>query len=85
MKLPRPILAFLLLVTGMWAQENWQPRVSGTTVNLWGIAYGNGLWVAVGDPGTILTSLIKHVDVAVATGFESTARTLFWAVRSCRI
>ncbi len=56
MKLPRPILAFLLLVTGMWAQENWQPRVSGTTVNLWGIAYGNGLWVAVGDPGTILTS-----------------------------
>ncbi len=33
----------------------WTSRTSGTTQNLWGFAYG-GMWVAVGDGGTILTS-----------------------------
>lgn len=34
----------------------WTQRVSGTTQILNAVAYGNGLWVAVGHSGTILTS-----------------------------
>ena len=34
----------------------WQEYASGTTKALNSIAYGNGLFVAVGDTGTILTS-----------------------------
>ena len=34
----------------------WPSRASGTTHHLWGIAYGGGMWVAVGLSGTILTS-----------------------------
>ena len=33
----------------------WDNRTSGTTNNLWGVTYGNGIYVVVGD-GTILTS-----------------------------
>jgi uncharacterized delta-60 repeat protein len=38
------------------AQDAWFPRTAGTNANLWGVAYGNNQWVAVGDPGIILTS-----------------------------
>jgi hypothetical protein len=34
----------------------WTQRTSGTGNDLIGVAYGNGLFVAVGDDGTILTS-----------------------------
>ena len=34
----------------------WTPRASWTTNSLSGVAYVNGLFVAVGDRGTILTS-----------------------------
>jgi hypothetical protein len=34
----------------------WTPRTSGTSDVLYNVTYGNGLFVAVGDYGTILTS-----------------------------
>src|SRR5690606_23026718 len=36
--------------------NHWAVVYSGTSENLHGVAYGNGLWVAVGNNGTILTS-----------------------------
>src|SRR5690606_38234663 len=36
--------------------NHWAVFHSGTSENLYGVAYGNGLWVAVGAKGTILTS-----------------------------
>ncbi|MGY2954787.1 hypothetical protein ACVWZQ_002946, partial [Thermostichus sp. MS-CIW-29] len=35
---------------------SWTQRTSGTSNQLNGVAYGNGLFVAVGWDGTILTS-----------------------------
>jgi hypothetical protein len=35
---------------------SWTVRTSGTSNLLFGVAYGNGLFVAVGMSGTILTS-----------------------------
>ena len=35
---------------------SWREQISNTTNQLLGIAFGNGLWVAVGVKGTILTS-----------------------------
>ena len=35
---------------------HWTEFHSGTSEHLRGVAYANGLWVAVGDSGTILTS-----------------------------
>jgi hypothetical protein len=35
---------------------SWTARTSGTTNWLYGVTYGNGLFVAVGDDGAILTS-----------------------------
>jgi hypothetical protein len=35
---------------------NWTQRTSGTIYGLFGVAYGNGTFVAVGDRGIILTS-----------------------------
>ena len=35
---------------------SWTRRTSGTSSELKGVAYGNSLFVAVGDDGTILTS-----------------------------
>ena len=36
--------------------DNWQMKSSGTSNHLYEVAYGNGVFVAVGDLGTILTS-----------------------------
>lgn len=59
-KIPLGILALtavLVLTTApLYAQEQWLPRTSGTTAHLWGVAYGDNQWVAVGEKGTILTS-----------------------------
>jgi hypothetical protein len=37
-------------------QENWTPRASGTTEMLQGVAYGAGVFVAVGAAGVVLRS-----------------------------
>lgn len=42
--------------TALSIQTNWFPRVSPTSNTLWGVTYGNGLYVAVGEKGTILAS-----------------------------
>lgn len=49
---------FWLAALAAQAQESWVPRVSGLSAGtaLWGVAYGGGQWVAVGELGTILTS-----------------------------
>ncbi len=54
-------LAFLALlvalsILGTRAQDSWLLRSSGVENGLWGVAYGNNTWVAVGDPGVIITS-----------------------------
>ena len=36
---------------------SWREQTTNTTNNLLSIAFGNGLWVAVGEEGTILTSI----------------------------
>lgn len=36
--------------------DRWMPRTSGTTAMLWSVAYGNGLFVAAGRDGVIVTS-----------------------------
>src|SRR5690606_7860488 len=36
--------------------RRWMAVPSGTSTSLEGVAYGNGLWVAVGDDGMIRTS-----------------------------
>ncbi|MEN9632747.1 MAG: hypothetical protein RL077_1151 [Verrucomicrobiota bacterium] len=54
------ILAFLasLLIAAhpVRAQETWSAVAPPTSQNLWGITYGAGLFVTVGEGGTILTS-----------------------------
>jgi hypothetical protein len=35
---------------------DWTARTSGTRKSLFGVAHGNGLFVAVGEGGIILTS-----------------------------
>jgi len=59
-KLCKTIVTLALCVLSAWtiAQETWEwtPYASGTSKNLYGVAYGNGLFVAAGDEGTFLTS-----------------------------
>lgn len=57
MALLRAFLFFLALApAGLRAQVSWSPVSSGTMANLWGVCYGGGQFVAVGEQGTILTS-----------------------------
>src|SRR5882672_8158068 len=59
MKILRALLLALAVISSCaFAQESWLPRVSsiGSGTALWGVAYGGGQWVAVGELGTILTS-----------------------------
>jgi Immunoglobulin I-set domain len=51
-------------------KENWHPRTSPTTRHLWGVAYGDGRFVAVGDGGTILTSESGGEWSVVPTTFQ---------------
>ena len=52
--------------------DHWIPRTSGTSSGLWGVAYANGLWVAVGSSGTILTSLDGTTWIPRTSGTSST-------------
>ncbi|MDB6126183.1 MAG: hypothetical protein JWM35_79 [Verrucomicrobia bacterium] len=54
-------LAFVLvglfsLAPALRAQLTWDPVASPTSQNLWGVCFGGGQFVAVGEGGTILTS-----------------------------
>lgn len=58
-------LAFLgTILTSDDNGATWIPRITGTNHYLWGVAYGNGIFAAVGDGGTILTSADKGVTWA---------------------
>src|SRR3954454_25240833 len=50
----------LVLLCGLAAdlrgQSHWEAKPSGTSSSLNAVVFGNGLFVAVGDTGTILTS-----------------------------
>ena len=48
--------SFIGINTSIAYADTWTQRVSGTTAQLNGVAYGNGLFVAVGPAGLILTS-----------------------------
>ena len=57
----RSVLSLLVLAVGMAgvssrAQDAWVARPSGTTANLWSVAFAANQWIAVGEQGTILTS-----------------------------
>jgi uncharacterized delta-60 repeat protein len=51
------IFAFALISTvALRAQDTWSVASSPTAQSLWGVAWGNNLFVAVGEAGTVLTS-----------------------------
>lgn len=56
------------LTTRLEAQSVWQVKPSNTTSSLNAVAFGNGLFVAVGDNGTILTSPDGQVWTPRASG-----------------
>jgi len=50
-------LSLLLVACGVSGPgSTWTPRTSNTNQHLYGVTYGNGTFVAVGEGGTILTS-----------------------------
>jgi hypothetical protein len=49
-------LFLLCLVTVLFSQITWTSRTTGITSGLYDVTYGNGLYVAVGVSGVILTS-----------------------------
>jgi hypothetical protein len=50
------MLTWLFMVSSSFAVETWSESTLGTTKILNGVTYGNGLYVAVGHWGTIMTS-----------------------------
>ena len=58
MKTPLAIVLLLgcILVSGVGGQSHWEVKSSNTTSSLNAVTFGNGLFVAVGDNGTIVTS-----------------------------
>ena len=65
------LLTFLAVTASALAQETWQPRTSGVTVPLWSVAYGDSQWVAVGEQGTILTSVDGAAWTPRVSGFPA--------------
>jgi pheromone shutdown protein TraB len=64
--------------SGVSGTCNWMLRTSGTTNNLYGIAFGNNTFVAVGFNGTVITS--SNNGVSWGPGTSGTTQTLL-AVR----
>jgi len=73
---------FLLLISAVAAQEqwNWVERESGTTRNLHAAAWGDsaGLFVAVGDSGTIITSPDGVEWTARSSGTDAALASVVW-------
>ena len=53
------------------AQDAWVARPSGTTANLWSVAFAANQWVAVGEQGTILTSPDGTAWTTRSSGFPT--------------
>ena len=49
-------LVFVVQICGADSLDIWSQRVSGTTANLTSVTYTQGMFVIVGDGGTILVS-----------------------------
>lgn len=72
----RSVLSLLMLAVGMAgvssrAQDAWVARPSGTTANLWSVAFAANQWVAVGEQGTILTSPDGTAWTTRSSGFPT--------------
>jgi uncharacterized delta-60 repeat protein len=72
----RSVLSLLVLAVGMAgvssrAQDSWVARPSGTTANLWSVAFAANQWVAVGEQGTILTSPDGTAWTTRSSGFPT--------------
>lgn len=69
----RLLLLAVLLITPLAskAQETWSSRTSGVTAGLWSIAYGSGQWIAVGESGTILSSVDGITWSSRVSGYTS--------------
>jgi hypothetical protein len=69
----RLLLLAVLLITPLAskAQETWSSRASGVTAGLWSVAYGNGQWIAVGESGTILSSVDGTTWSSRVSGYTS--------------
>jgi uncharacterized delta-60 repeat protein len=72
----RSVLSLLVLAVGMSgvslrAQDSWVARPSGTTANLWSVAFAANQWVAVGEQGTILTSPDGTAWTTRSSGFPT--------------
>ncbi len=65
------VLALLLAPFVSTAQETWSSRTSGVTAGLWSVAYGNGQWIAVGESGTILSSVDGTTWSSRVSGYTS--------------
>lgn len=61
----------------------WQPSASGVTVDLHGVTYGNGQFVAVGDRGTILTSPDGLVWTSRNSTVTNSLRGVVWGSNVC--
>ena len=55
---------------------NWSSRPSGTTENLYDVAFGKGLFVVVGANGTVLTSPFTETWTAEPSGTTATLRSI---------
>ncbi len=65
------VLALLLAPFVSTAQETWVSRAAGVTAGLWSVAYGNGQWIAVGESGTILSSVDGSTWTSRVSGYTS--------------
>jgi hypothetical protein len=69
-------LAFVVVALPSLADpfDKWTIVPSGTTNFLWSVAFGNGLFVATGDSGTILTSSNGQAWTPAASGVTNSLR-----------
>jgi hypothetical protein len=74
------LLVFAIgFLTYIAAQDDWQEAVGVTTErDLLGVAYGNNIYVAVGDTGTILTSSDGENWTSRTSGVTKALRTVVW-------
>lgn len=59
--------------------DNWTTRNSPVTNNLWGVTYGDGKFIAVGDQGTIISSDNGSNWVIQSSGVSATLRSVTYA------
>ena len=75
--LPLAVTLFMTLFAPVTrAQIAWTTSFSGVNTNLNGVAFGNGVWVAVGDAGTIITSPDGQTWTPRASGTGNSLRAV---------